>query len=68
MVLRFNDANKDLAKGNTSGAALELTQAKRSLLNDSSFTYGLGISQIAQNKSAQIDPLSRAQLLAIVKT
>jgi hypothetical protein len=30
VVLRINDANKDLAKGNTSGAALELKQANRS--------------------------------------
>lgn len=67
VILRINDANQDLAKGNTTGAALELKQANKALLNDSSFTYGLGqrISQITQNKSAQIDPLSRAQLSAI---
>lgn len=67
VILRINDANQDLAKGNTSGAALELKQANKALLNDSSFTYGLGqrISQITQNKSAGIDPISRAQLSAI---
>jgi hypothetical protein len=64
--LRINAANQDLAKGNTTGAASELKQVDKALLNDSSLKYGLGqrISQIA-NSSAAMDSHSREQLSAI---
>jgi hypothetical protein len=62
--LHINAANQDLAKNNTTG---ELKQIDKALLNDSSFTYGLGqrINQIAQNNSAPMDNHSRQLLTAI---
>jgi hypothetical protein len=50
----INSANKDLAKGNTSGAASDLQRVDKALVNDTSLMYGLGqrISQLAQNSSA----------------
>jgi hypothetical protein len=65
--LRINEENKDLAKGNTSGAVSELNQIDKVLVNDSSMMYGLGqrISQLAQNSSAITDSNSREQLSAI---
>jgi hypothetical protein len=65
--LHINAANQDLAKNNTTGATSELKQIDKALLNDSSFTYGLGqqINQIAQNNSAPMDNHSRQLLTAI---
>lgn len=65
--LRINAANQDLAKSNTTGAASELKQVDKALMNDSGLTYGLGqrVSQIAQNNSAAMDSHSREQLSAI---
>src|SRR5256712_4584893 len=65
--LHINAANQDLAKNNTTGVASELKQIDKALLNDSSFTYGLGqrINQIAQNNSAPMDNHSRQLLSAI---
>jgi len=70
MQLHINAANQDLAKSNTTGAASELKQVDKALLNDSSLTYGLGqrISQIAQNNSAPMDSHSREQLSALGTT
>jgi hypothetical protein len=65
--LYINSANKDLAKGNSSGAVSDLKRVDKALVNDSSLMYGLGqrISQLAQNSSAISDSHSRDQLAAI---